>query len=399
MEFGFTDEELALRDEAEAFVKAELPPDWDDRVVYWPGGYGSLPEIEEEFVPFSRQFLKKIGSKGWLSLGWPKEYEGQGSMIKQALVNDVLSYYRAPAGAVATAIVGPSILLIGSDEMRAEWLPRIAGGEATFWLGYSEPNAGSDLVSLKTSAELDGDEFVINGQKIWSSGAHTTEYAWLLARTDPEAPKHKGASLFIVDNKTPGITIRPIINICGIHSFNEVYFDNVRVPRKNLVGEINRGFYNVMLALQFERVAVASGAFRRVLDELVNYAKTTERNGRPLAEDPLVRRRLAEMAVEIEIFYGYFWKTVWMIDQGQVSELEASALKVFFTELGQKLADAAIDVMGQDGLLEPGSPNAPLAGRVPLGYLDSVSGPIGAGTSEVQRNIIATRGLRMPRDS
>jgi hypothetical protein len=397
MEFSFSEEEIAFRQEVEDFVKQELPPDWDDRVVFWPGGYGTTPQLEDEFQDISRDFMKKIGQKGWNSLSWPEEYGGQNSTMKQAIAGDVISYHRAPGGGVATAISAPTILLAGSEEMKQEYLPKIASGEAGFWLGYSEPNAGSDLASIKTTAIPDGDDLVINGQKIWSTGAHVTQYAWMMALTDPGAPRHKGASLIIVDNRTPGITIRPIINICGVHSFNEVFFDDVRVPKQNIVGNINQGFYNVMLALQFERLIAPSGTFRRVLEELVQYANENKRDGVVLAKNPQVRRKLAEAAIEIEIFYSFYWQTAWMLDQGQVPELEASSVKLLASELGVILAQTAADLLGPYGLLDKDSKHAPWAGRVALGYLDSISGPIGAGTSEVQKTIIATRGLGLPR--
>jgi len=397
VDFEFTKEELEFREEVEDFVKSEIPSDWDDMAIYWPGGYGTMPEMEEEYHDFSKAFIRKLGSKGWLSLAWPKEYGGQANMMKQVIAGDVLSYYRAPTGGVAVSISGPTIVLAGSDEMKKEWLPKIASGEAGFWLGYSEPNAGSDLASLRTSAVEDGDDLVINGQKIWSSGAHVTENAWLMAKTDPDAPKHKRMTLMIVPNDTPGMTINPIINICGIHSFNEVFFDDVRIPKKNVVGEMNRGFYNVMLALQFERLAVGSGAFKRVLEELIQFTKETEVGGEPLSNDPRIRSKLAALAIEIEVFYGYYWRTAWMVDQGQVPEMEASGLKLFFTELGVTLAQTAVDILGPYGQLDRGSKWAPMIGRVGLGYLDSISGPIGAGTSEIQRSIMATRGLGLPR--
>ena len=397
MEFSFSEEEIAFRQEVEDFVNQELPPDWDDRVVFWPGGYGTTPQLEDEFQDVSKDFMKKLGQKGWNSLSWPEEYGGQNSTMKQAIAGDVISYYRAPGGGVATAISAPTILLAGSEEMKQEYLPKIASGEAGFWLGYSEPNAGSDLASIKTTAIPDGDDLVINGQKIWSTGAHVTQYAWMMALTDPSAPRHKGASLIIIDNRTPGITIRPIINICGVHSFNEVFFDDVRVPKKNIVGDINSGFYNVMLALQFERLIAPSGTFRRVLEELVRYANENKRDGIVLAKNPQVRRKLAEAAIEIEIFYSFYWQTAWMLDHGQVPELEASSVKLLASELGVILAHTAADLLGPYGLLDKGSKYAPWAGRVALGYLDSISGPIGAGTSEVQKTIIATRGLGLPR--
>ncbi len=398
MNFEFSKEELAFRQEVEDFVKSELPPDWDDRAIWWPGGYGTTPEMETDFLDVTRPFLKKLGGKGWLNLAWPEEYGGQGSMVKQIIVGDVLSYYRAPSGGVAVGISGPTILLAGSEDMKKEWLPKIAGGETGFWLGYSEPNAGSDLASMKTTAIADGDEFVINGQKIWSTGAHVTDNAWLMAKTDLEAPRHKNATLMIVPNDTPGMTINPIINMCGLHSFNEVFFDDVRVPRKNVVGEVNRGFYNVMLALQFERLMVGTGSFKRVLEELIQYAKEKHVGGEALSKKPYIRSKLAMLATELEAFYALFHETAWIFDQGRIPEMEASALKLFGTELGLLFAQTAVDILGPYGQLDWGSIEAPFNGRVGIGYLDAISGPIGAGTSEIQKSIIATRGMGLPRE-
>jgi hypothetical protein len=397
MDFGFTREELEFRDEVVEFVKGELPPDWDDQVVNWPGAYGTVPTFEVEFLEVSKKFKRKLGENGWNRLSWPEEYGGEGSMMKAAIAGDVLSYYRAPAGGVAASIVAPSLMLVGSEELKKEFLPRIAMGEADFWLAYSEPNAGSDLASLQTTAVADGDDFIINGQKIWSSGAHMSEYAWALVKTDPDARAHKAATLIIIPNDAPGITIRPIINICDNHSFNEVFFDDVRVSKSYVVGEVNRGFYNVMLALQFERLLIGVGSFRRVLEELVKYAKETNRKGRPLSQDSQVRHKLASVAIEIEVFENLYWQTICMLRDGKVPELEASALKLVFTELSVTLANAAVDILGQYGLLDKGSKLAPFDGRVGLGYLDSISGPIGAGTSEIQKSILATRGLGLPR--
>jgi alkylation response protein AidB-like acyl-CoA dehydrogenase len=397
VDFGFTPEELDFRREVEEFVVSQLPADWDDQAVFWPGGYGTVPSFEPEYEEITRQFNRNLDEKGWAKLAWPQEYGGEGSAMKAAIVDYVTSYHRAPCLSLAKAIAAPTLIDVGSEELKREFLPKIASGEAGFWLAYSEPNAGSDLASLKTVAVRDGDHFIVNGQKTWSTGAHLTHYAWALVKTDPDAPVHKSATLMIIPNDSPGVTIRPIINICGFHSFNEVFFDDVRVPAKYVVGDPNRGFYNVMLALQYERLTIGSGAFRRVLDDLVQYAKQTTRQGRLLSHDPLVRRKLAVMAVEIEVFETMFWQSVSMLEKGRVPEYEASALKLVFTELSVKMANAAMDVLGPYGLLDKGSPLAPFGGRVGLGYLDSISGPIGAGTSEIQKNILAGRGLGLPR--
>jgi alkylation response protein AidB-like acyl-CoA dehydrogenase len=280
--------------------------------------------------------------------------------------------------------------------MKVKWLPRIAKGEIKFWLGYSEPNAGSDLASIRSTAVVDGDDLIINGQKTWSSGAHVADYAWIAVRTDPEAPAHKGTSLVIVDNRSEGITINPLINILGFHSFNEVFFDNVRVPRSNVVGEINRGWYYLMAALDFERLVVSIGGLRRTLEELIGYAKSTERDGRALSSDAAVRDRLASLAVEIEVAAMLFWQTAWMLDRGLMPNTEASVLKLVTTELSRKLANTAMDIVGPGAQLERGSKWAPLTGRVSAGYLDCISALVGAGTSEIQRNIVALRGLGLP---
>lgn len=397
MEFDFTQEEKVLRADMETFLREELPVDWDDNAIYWPGGYGTYAQYEEELKPFCRAFNRKLGHRGWLSLGWPREYGGQGSMMKLAIFRDVMTYHRAPGGDISASIAAPTIVDFGTEEMKQEWLPRISRGEVCFWLGYSEPGAGSDLASIRTEAVEDGEEFIINGQKLWGSGAHVADYGWVIVRTDRHVPAHKGISLIIVDNASPGITIRPIINMCGIHSFNEVFFDNVRVPKENLVGEKNKGFHYLMHVLKHERLAVSVGGFKRVLEDLIQYVKQEGSAGRELARDRLVRNKLAAMAVDVEVLYGLYWHAAWAMDQGRVSDLEASALKLFASELSRRLAGVGMEILGLYGQLDRGSKWAPLKGRICVGYLDSVSGSIGAGTSEVQREIMATRGLGLPR--
>ncbi len=397
MDFRFSEKEEAFRREVEDFIKKELPADWTEKNIYWPGGYGTLAEFEV-VNPQIERFRRGLAEKGWLTISWPKEYGGAGrTNIEQAIFHERISYYRAPAGEVATEIGGPTIMLFGSEEMRREWLPRIAKGETRFWLAYSEPNAGSDLASLQTRAVDDGDDLIINGQKTWSTAAHVSHYAWMVVRTDPTAPPHKGITLLIVDNKSPGVTIRPLINICGFHSFNEVFFDNVRVPKKNIVGERNKGWYYLMVALDFERLVIPMGGFRRTFEEITQYAKETKHNGQPLSHEPLIRNKLAEIAIQIEVAYMFFWQTAWMLDKGLVPNIEASVLKLVTTELSQKLANAGMQVMGHYGQLERNSKWSPLRGRVSAGYLDCISALVGAGTSEIQRNIIAMRGLGLPR--
>jgi alkylation response protein AidB-like acyl-CoA dehydrogenase len=396
VDFHFSTQEEAFRQEVDDFIKRELPPNWAGESHYWPGGYGTIPDFEE-LEPEAERFRRLLAEKSWLTLSWPREYGGAGcSNMEQVILNERLSYYRAPGPGVATLISGPTILLFGSDEAKREWLPGIARGEIRFWLAYSEPNAGSDLAAIQTRAVEDGDDLVIDGQKTWSSGAHVSDYAWMLVRTDPDAPAHKGISLVIVDNRSKGVTIRPLINICGFHSFNEVFFDNVRIPKRNIIGERNRGWYYAMAALDFERLVVPVGGFRRTFDELVQWAKETKRDGKILTDEPLIRDKLADLAIDIDVAYMFFWQTAWMLDRGLVPNIEASVLKLVATQLSHKLANTAVDVMGPYGEIERGSKWAPLKGRICTGYLDCISGLVGAGTSEIQRSIIAIRGLGLP---
>jgi alkylation response protein AidB-like acyl-CoA dehydrogenase len=398
LEFGFSDKELAFREEIEAFLKKELPPDWPERSRHWPGGYGTIEFQDPQLLSMVKRFRRKLADKGWLTIAWPKEYGGEShSYMQQAIFEERMSYYRAPGAGIAIGIAGPTILRSGSEENKRDWIPRIANAEIELWLAYSEPDAGSDLASIQTTAVEEEHEFVINGQKIWGTIAHLADYAWLIARTDPDAHRHHSVSLFIVDNNSPGVTIRPLINMVGVHSFNQVFFDNVRVPKKNLIGEKNLGFYYLMTALDFERLIVGIGGFRRIFEELVKFVKQTRCDGSPLGKDPLIRKKLAEIATKIEIAYLFFWRTAEMLDKGLVPNVESSVLKLTTTELSRHLADVAMEILGPYGQLEPGSEWTPFRGLAPRGYLDCVSATIGAGTSEIQRSIIATRGLGLPR--
>ncbi len=400
MEICFTEKEQAFYDEVEAALKSILPPDWGDRLVAWPHDYSATGFTDEESRAIAARFMKKAIEKEWLTISWPKEYGGKAfTHMEQAIFDERTSYYRMlNADVIAAGIVGPTLLRIGSKAQQEKWIPKIASGEITMWLGYSEPNAGSDLAALETTATEDGDAYVINGQKVWSSTAHHTDCAWLIARTDPAAAKHRGISFFIVDNKTPGISMRPLPNIMGEHHFNEVFFDNVRVPKENLIGEKNKGFYHLMTALDFERTnLVGIGAFRRMFEELTDYVKTAQRNGKPLGNALSVRHKMADIATRIEIGYMLFWRIAEMLDKKQDPNVESSILKVVATELARDMAEAAMDILGPYGHLYEQTPWTPLRGQVSRGFLTSISATIGAGTSEIQRNIIAQRGLGLAR--
>lgn len=397
MDFHFNEAEKKFRAEVEEFILEEMLPGYADKDLYWPGGYGAISEFEVR-DPAVEKLREKMGERGWLTMAWPKEYGGGGrSFVEQAIFFELLSYYGMPGMDISTLIAGPTILRFGSEELKSEWIPRIVKGNLKFWLAYSEPDAGSDLAAIQARADIDGDDLIVNGQKIWGSGAHVADCGWMVARTDMAAPPYKGTSLFIVDNKSPGITIRPIVNINGFHSFNEVFFDNVRVPKKSVVGDMNMGFYYLMVALDFERLVISMGGFRRRFEDLLNYTRITRRNGKLLSEDARVRAKLAQLATEIEIAFLLYYKTAWMMDNNLFPNIEASEIKLITTLLSRKLADAGMEIMGQQAQLWPGSRHAPLSGRFAVGYLDSISAVIGAGTSEIQRNILAQRGLGLKR--
>ena len=390
MDFRFTPEQDSFRAEVRSFINDALPPDW----------VGSDNAIDEEAYVFGREFLKKLAPKRWITPAWPQEYGGLGmGLWEQVVFNEEMAYNRAPViNTPAVGYLGPTIMLYGSEEQKKQHLDGITSGEVQWCQGYSEPGSGSDLASLQTRALQDGDDFVINGQKIWTSQAHYADWMFLLARTDPDAPKHKGISYFLLDMKSPGISVRPLINMADGKGFNEVFFDNVRVPRSGLLGELNRGWYMATTTLDFERSSVSTSAgMRRSLEELTSYCADTRSNGARLIDKPGVRSKLADLWVEVNIIRLLSYRVVTMQERGIVPNHEASIVKVFNSELNQRIGRAGIQLLGLHGQLGEESPYARLHGRFEKLYLTSVGSTIAAGTSEIQRNIIASRGLGLPR--
>ena len=388
MDFRFSDSEEKFREEVREFLRQELPADWDG------GTYGEGGGAEE----IGPRITKKLAERKWLAMAWPEEYGGLGAPHMQQLVyNEEMSYNAAPGGySMGVAWVGPAVMLYGSEEQKQRFLPGITSGEDVWCTLYSEPEAGSDLASLQTRAVRDGDDFVINGQKIWTSGAQRSDWGWLAARTDPEAPKHKGISTFAIRMDTPGITVRPLINMAGQSGFSEVFFDNVRVPKDSLVGELNRGWYQVAVALDFERSGIqAYAGGRRTLERLVEFVQ--EHPDDTVRRNPAIRNRLADRAGELAAGTNIAYRIPWMQSKGMIPNYEASISKLFGSEFSQRLALTGVQLLGMYGGLEPESKWAPMKGRLERAYLQAVSSTIAAGTSEVQRGIIATRGLGLPR--
>jgi len=343
---------------------------------------------------------QKLGAERWLAPNFPKEYGGLGlsssyrAIVLDELVRQLGGHGILPATAglpVAVDMAGPVILKYGSKELKDEFLPAIARGEIEFCLGYTEPEAGSDLSRIQIRAVEDGDYFVITGEKIFNSQAHYAQYHWLAVKTDISVPRHKGVSMFIVDLSLPGITISPIWTMSGWRT-NAVYYDGVRVHKRYLLGEKNRGWYYMMYALDHER-AFALTALEQQLEELIAYVKETSYNGIPLSKDPLVRQKLAQMAIELSIARRFNQRVHWLQDQELALGTEAAVLKVFASEFMQRMMNSAMNILGLYGALYRDSKWLKLEGDFALGFLDSFLYKIGAGTSEVMRNIIAIRGL------
>ncbi len=390
MDFRFSPEDDAFRQELQGFLREELPADWEGRGRW----------AEEADWEMTRLMRKKLAQKGWLTMHWPEEYGGQGTTpVRSALFNEEMSYNRAPGRDIfGVRMLAPTLMIYGTEEQKQTFLTPVARGEVQWCQGYSEPGSGSDLASLQTRAVSDGDDYVINGSKIWTTMAHTADWIMVLARTDPDAAKHRGISFILVDMKTPGVSVQPIYNMSGGHDFNQVFFDNVRVPKRNLVGEENRGWYVGVTLLDFERSGIDySATSRRLLSELADYARNTRSNGAPVAKDPQVRNMLAERYIEAETSRLLAYGVAWMQGQGLVPNKEASMSKVFGSETLQRVTSTGMEILGLYGQLRPGDKWAPLNGRVPENWMFSFSHTIAAGTSEVQRNIIASRGLGLPR--
>jgi alkylation response protein AidB-like acyl-CoA dehydrogenase len=393
MHFRFTPEEQAFRQELRGWLRENVPPDWE----------GVFLEEEEKEWKQGRAFVKKLSQKGWVAPAWPKEYGGmEASPALQLVYNEEMGYHRAPIGSIiqAVGIIGPAILFFGSEEQKKQHLPPITAGETVWSQGFSEPEAGSDLASLKTRAVKDGDDYVINGDKIWTSNAHRSEWCALLARTDPAAPKHRGISFFLVDMKTPGITVQPIINMANMHSFNQVFFEDVRVPQSALLGQENQGWYITAMTLDYERsslVAAGVSMAKRYLDDLVHYCKETKVNGKSLLDNAVVRHKLAETAIEIEVGKYMVYRVVSLQARQEPGSIEAAVCKLYNTEMNVRLTSTGIEILGLYGQLQKDSKWAQLMGRFQKSYLYAIAMVVGGGTSEIQRNIIAMRGLGLPR--
>jgi alkylation response protein AidB-like acyl-CoA dehydrogenase len=390
VELRFGEKEEALRGEVRKFLLENLPAENEDG--------GSLGMRSDEAFAEAQRFNTELGKRGWIAPAWPKEYGGLGASIyEQMIFNEEFGYYGAPdtgTRGFGVGMIGPTLIVHGSDEQKAAHLPKITSGEAIWCQGYSEPGAGSDLASLQTRAVRDGDDYVVNGQKIWTSGGHRANWMFILTRTDPDAPKHRGISFLLLDMKnTPGVTVRPLINMANRHHFNEVFFEDVRIPRRNLIGEENRGWYVGMTLLDFERSGIGgTAAQRRSLEKLTEQLQ----NGSPAIRERN-RLALAELVIENNVCKYLGYRIGDMQAKGRHPNYEASVIKIFQSELSQRIYRFGVNALGLAGQYIPEEPRALLGGEMEEGYLTSIPASIYSGSNEIQRNLIATRGLGLPR--
>lgn len=389
MRYDFTPEQQAWRDEVRAFLRAHITPALlDEQRQAGNEGRG----------PLAQRFILQMRDRGLWGIAWPREYGGLGrSAIDQWIFVDELEGAGAPMLPLAVTSVAPTIQRVGSEAQKRQWLPRITAAEIDFAVAYSEPEAGTDMAALRTRAVLDGDSWVISGQKMWNTMAHMATHNWVAVRTEPDAPKHKGISMMIVPMDAPGVSVQPIYVWPGLRT-NALFLDQVRVPRDHLIGERGMGFYYAAMALNFERLAIGSvGMVRRYFHELVAVVRALRIDGAPLAQRPWVRERLARLAVDIEAARLIGLETAWLLEQGAVPAAQSSMAKVFVSELAQRVADAGSEMLGLDGQLHPEEPSARLHGRMQWLYRTAPLLAFGGGTNEVQRTIIALLGYGLPR--
>jgi alkylation response protein AidB-like acyl-CoA dehydrogenase len=388
MEIGYTDEQQALRQELRQYYANLL-----------------TPEIEAELArsngigPTVRRVVKQMAADGWLGIGWPTQYGGQGrSAIEQFIFFDESMRSGAPVPMLTINTVGPTIMNFGTDEQKAFFLPKILAGEIHFCIGYSEPGAGTDLAALQTKGVVDGDELVINGQKIFTSLAGDADYCWLAVRTNPDAPKHKGISMVIVPMDTPGVRVVPM-SLIGDHNINTTYWEDVRVPLANVVGGLDNGWSLITNQLNHERVTLCSpGIIERALGDVRSWAQQTKlADGRRVIDQEWVRIHLARVYAKLEFLRLINWKVAWNGSQGRLDVADASSIKVFGTEFYMEALRLLSEVVGQSGYLRRGSVEEVLAGRLEAYTRGLVILTFGGGTNEIQRDLIAIFGLGMPR--
>jgi alkylation response protein AidB-like acyl-CoA dehydrogenase len=389
MDLNLTDTEKSFRDEFREWLATNLPKPWQ-------GSTNS--EDRSEYIRYLRDWQGKLFEGGWAGISWPRDFGGRGAtLMEQAIFQEELARANAPQliGTIGLSLVGPTIIAMGTDEQKSRYLAPILSGEEIWCQGFSEPNAGSDLASLGTKALRDGNDFIVNGQKIWTSFAQLADWCLLLVRTDNEAPKHKGITCLLVDMHSEGISVRPLRQMSGDSGFNEVFFSNVRVSSRQVLGVVNQGWTTAITALMNERANLGSAAqvvFKRNLEALINQARAITRQGKPVSQDPLTRQKLAQAFLELGIMRLNTNRALTSLVKTGVPGPEGSIQKLFWSEWNQRTQQTAQEILGPYGQLNDFD-----NGTWQYGYLRSRGNTIEAGTSEIQRNIIAERVLGLPK--
>ena len=396
MDFNYTEEEREFRQELREWLSSALPEGWGKTVFE--------PEDEEERYQFRMDWDRKLSSGGWAGINWPVEYGGHGAtLVERAIFAEEMARAKAPESLniIGHNLAGPTILHYGTEAQKARFLPPIIANDDFWCQGFSEPSAGSDLASLRTKAVRNGDKYIVNGQKIWTSYAHYSQWCFALVRTDPEAPKHKGLSFLLIDMTSPGISIRPLRQISGESEFAETFFDNVEVPVENLVGEENDGWRIAMTTLSYERgpedCLGRQIRFKQELEELLATCAAEPTAHGVLADDPVVRQKLGRSIVEVDAMRLVALKSFSRILAGQDRGPDASVIKLYWSHAAQRMNEAALDILGPVAVLTEGDDDAKADGRFQTSYLQSKAFTIYSGSSEIQRNIIGERILGLPR--
>jgi alkylation response protein AidB-like acyl-CoA dehydrogenase len=397
MDFTLTPEQQSFRDEVRDWLRKNLPRGWVERLR--EGSDVPRPEAYE----FLRGWQRKMYDAGFVGLTWPKEYGGRGlTFMEELILAEEMALQKAPPvlNILAIGMAGPTIINYGTEEQKKRYPAKMLSCEEIWCQGYSEPNAGSDLASLQTRAVKDGEYYVINGQKVWTSLAHVADWMMLLARTDPDAPKHKGITYFLLDMKLPGITVKPLKQITGDPEFNEVYFDNVRVHESEILGGLNNGWAVGLATLMYERLALGFGLQVRLkiaLDGLVELARNTKKNGASATKDPVLRQKLAQLWIETEVFKYTGARAITKLLKGELPGPEASTGKMMWVDGHQHLQELAMEIEGPFSQLMRGSQWAMADGLWQHTFLRSRANSIEGGTTEIQKNIIGERVLGLPK--
>ena len=396
MDFNYSATEEEFRHRLRTWLANALPAGWGETVFE--------PEDEEQRYLFRRDWDRKLHTGNWTGINWPIEYGGLGATLtERAIFAEEMARARAPdsLNIIGQNLAGPTILHYGTDEQKKRFLPKIISSDEIWCQGFSEPNSGSDLASVRTRADLRGDKFIVNGQKVWTSFAQYSQWCFALVRTDPDLPKHKGLSFLLIDMASPGISIRPLRQISGESEFNETFFDNVEVPIENIVGDVNDGWRIAMATLAHERGPEdALGRqirFKQELDQLLMTLSAQDRGEGKAIDDRDVRQKLALSVIEVEVMRLNSLRTFSKFLNGQERGPDASLIKLYWSHAAQNMYENALDALGPLAPLGGNDPLAPAAGRFQLSYLQSKAFTIYSGSSEIQRNIIGERMLGLPR--